>query len=58
MGPEASATADAIKSIAMVLGVAWLVIGVARLVFAYGAWLLKPWGRALGITVKSAFAQT
>jgi hypothetical protein len=54
VGPEGSATADSIKAIATVIGVAWLVIGVAQLAFAYGAWTLKPWGRALGIVIEGA----
>jgi hypothetical protein len=54
VGPEADAAADAIKSIAMVLGVAWLLIGAAQLAFALGAWTLKPWGRALGIVIEGA----
>jgi uncharacterized membrane protein (DUF2068 family) len=54
VGPEASATADAIKSIATVIGVAYLVLGVVQLAFAYGAWTLKPWGRALGIVIEGS----
>ena len=54
VGAEGSATADAITSIATVVGVAWLVIAAAQLAFAYGAWTLQPWGRPVGILIEGA----
>lgn len=54
VGPEQEAAADAIKSIATVLGLGWLVIGAAQLAFAFGAWTLKPWGRMVGILIEAA----
>jgi len=40
---------------AFVFGLLALVIGVAELAFAYGAWTLKPWGWQLGIVASAAY---
>ena len=33
------------------LGIVALVLGIAYLAFAYGAWTLKPWGWILGVAI-------
>ena len=54
VGTVASDVSGSLKSIAMVLGIAWLVVGVAQLAFAYGAWTLKPWGWMLGLVIEGS----
>jgi hypothetical protein len=54
IGTIAEDIAGPLKSIAMVLGVFWLVVGVAQLAFAYGAWTLKPWGWLLGLVIEGS----
>lgn len=39
----------------MIIGLAFLVIGVAELAFAYLAWTLQPWGWQLGAGISVAF---
>ncbi|MFN8632085.1 MAG: hypothetical protein U0838_17720 [Chloroflexota bacterium] len=53
-GTDLEGSTTSLKSIAVVLGLGWLVIGAAQLAFAYGAWTLKPWGWMLGIVMESA----
>jgi len=40
---------------AFIFGLVLLVVGIADLAFAYGAWTLKPWGWQLGIVVSVAY---
>ena len=40
---------------AFIFGLVLLVVGIAYLAFAYGAWTLKPWGWQLGIVVSVAY---
>jgi uncharacterized membrane protein (DUF2068 family) len=54
VGTVAEDIAGSLKSIAMVIGVAWLVVGAAQLAFAYGAWTLKPWGWILGLVIEGS----
>lgn len=54
LGTELSGVADSLKTIVLVFGVAWLVIGAVQLAFAFGAWTLKPWGWMLGMIIESA----
>lgn len=54
VGTDFSGVVDALKAVAVVVGVFWLVIGVAQLAFAFGAWTLKPWGWFLGMVIEGA----
>jgi hypothetical protein len=54
VGTVASDIAGPLKSIALVIGIFWLVVGAAQLAFAYGAWTLKPWGWMLGLVIEGS----
>lgn len=40
--------------LSMILGLLTLVLSVLYLLFAYGAWTLKPWGWTLGVGLAAA----
>jgi uncharacterized membrane protein (DUF2068 family) len=54
VGTVAEDVTGSLKSIALVIGVAWLVVGAAQLAFAYGAWTLKSWGWMLGLVIEGS----
>jgi hypothetical protein len=54
IGTVAADIAGPLKSIALVIGIFWLVVGVAQLAFAYGAWTLRPWGWMLGLVIEGS----
>lgn len=54
VGTVAEDVSGSLKSIALIIGVAWLVVGAAQLAFAYGAWTLKPWGWILGLVIEGS----
>ena len=54
VGTVAEDIAGPLKSIAVVIGIVWLVVGAAQLAFAYGAWALKPWGWMLGLVIEGS----
>ena len=43
-----------LSGLAALLGIVTLAIGIGDLVFAYGAWGLKPWAWMLGIALEVA----
>jgi hypothetical protein len=47
----ASTGAAGLFGLGAVFGVVALVVGVANLAFAYGAWTLKPWAWPLGVAL-------
>ena len=49
LGGAAGAAGAAVGGLAMVLGLITLILSVLYLVFAYGAWSLKPWAWTLGV---------
>ncbi len=53
-GLAASLGGAAVGGLAFVFGLLLLVVGVAELAFAYGAWTLKPWGWQLGVYIQVA----
>lgn len=48
-GLAAAGGAAAVGGIATIYGILVLVLSVLSLVFAYGAWTLKPWAWTLGV---------
>jgi uncharacterized membrane protein HdeD (DUF308 family) len=54
IGTVAADIAGPLKAIATVIGIFWLVVGIAQLAFAYGAWTLKPWAWMLGLVIEGS----
>jgi hypothetical protein len=54
VGTVAEDISGSLKSIALILGVAWIVVGAVQFAFAYGAWTLKPWGWMLGLVIEGS----